>query len=353
MKLDVATIWYQKSLHVLTILLLPVAGLFGLCAAIRRLLFKLRIIKTFRFPVPVIVVGNISVGGTGKTPFVIWLANFLQAQGYTPGIVTRGVGGKKHIKPHCVSVDDVASTVGDEALLLAQNTHCPVVISVDRVAAVTELLKNNKCNIVISDDGLQHYRLSRDIEIVMVDSERGFGNRCLLPAGPLREPVSRLRAVDMVVEHGGNKASQYTMTLLPLECVSVTNPLHKISFDEFVRGNVHAFAGIGHPQRFFTVLQTAGFNLTTHIFPDHYLYKPQDFDFRDALPILMTEKDAVKCAAFADERYWYVRVAAVVNEAVKQTLLTKLTSWENTYGKAIAKDSCCHVNDVQYGNTRR
>ena len=273
-----------------------------------------------------IVVGNLTVGGTGKTPFVIWLATFLQSLGYQPGIVSRGVGGRKHVIPHCVKQDDAASIVGDEALLLAQNTHCPVVICVDRVAAVRELLKNANCNMVISDDGLQHYNLGRDLEVVMVDSDRRFGNQRLLPAGPLREPESRLRLVDIVVMHGGNEADQYTMSLAPVECVSVTNPQRKLSFLEFPRDKIHAVAGIGHPQRFFSALKKAGFNLITHTFPDHHTYQPRDLDFADSLPILMTEKDAVKCAAFADERYWYVSVKAQVNNALEQAMLAKLGS---------------------------
>lgn len=352
MKVDVAQIWYKKTLHPLAILLLPLSWLFACCAAIRHSLYRTGIVKPVHFPVPIIIVGNLTVGGTGKTPFVIWLASFLQKQGYQPGIVSRGVGGKKHGIPHVVKHDDVASMVGDEALLLTQNTNCPVVICVDRVAAVSELLKNSDCNIVISDDGLQHYRLGRNLEIVMMDSARSLGNECLLPAGPLREPKSRLQQVDMVVMHGGNERDKYSMSLVPVACVSVTDPQRKLNFLEFPREKVHAVAGIGHPQRFFSALQTAGFDIIPHSFPDHHIYQPRDLDFADRLPIFMTEKDAVKCRAFADERYWYVSVTAQVNDALEQAILNKLSAWEKS-DENISMSIDVNTNDIQRDESGR
>jgi len=348
MKCDLTNIWYRKTWHILTILLLPLSGLFGCCVALRRFLYRIGLFKTYHTSVPVIVVGNLTVGGTGKTPFVMWLADFLKQQGYRPGIISRGVGGKKQILPHRVKHDDAATSVGDEALLLARNTDCPLVICVDRVKALRELLKTTTCNIVISDDGLQHYRLGRDMEVVMIDSERGLGNQCLLPAGPLRESASRLSTVDMVVKHGGSDRDQYTMSLIPTECVSVINPERKLPFQSFPRDMIHAVAGIGHPQRFFSSLKKAGFTIITHAFRDHHAYQPRDFDFADSLAILMTEKDAVKCAAFADERYWTVRVVAKVNDALKQEILARLSAWSqpNEYkanGVRVA-------NDVEYGD---
>jgi len=325
MKPDVMSIWYRESLHTVSILLLPFSWLFGICAAARRWFYRVGLLKTCHFNVPVIVVGNLTVGGTGKTPFVMWLANFLQSQGYHPGIVSRGIGGKKHMIAHHVKCDDAMSKVGDEALLLAENTHCPVVICVDRAAAVRELLKHSDCDIVISDDGLQHYRMGRDVEIVMVDGERRFGNRRLLPAGPLRESESRLSTADFVVIQGGSEDDKYTMQLQPHEFISVKKNLtHKIPFQEFPREKIHAVAGIGYPQRFFKCLKQAGFDLVSHVFPDHHLYQAHDLDFAEALPILMTEKDAVKCAGFADERYWYLSVNARMNRLFEQDLLLKL-----------------------------
>jgi len=336
--INIDLVWYRKSLHPVSFCLLPFSWLFGTCAAMRRMFYRAGIFKTYRFNVPVIVVGNIAVGGTGKTPFVIWLAAFLQAQGYKPGIVSRGVGGKSQDIPYRVQAEDNAWMVGDEAMLLLRNSQCPLVIGIDRAAAVRELLKQTDCDIVISDDGLQHYGLWRDLEIVMVDAERQFGNRQLLPAGPLRERPSRLAAADFVVTQVAAEAQQdglppqgeavrnefHAMQLLPQHFIAVANPDRQIPFADFSRQKVHALAGIGHPQRFFDMLKKAGFELITHVFPDHHLYQPGDLCFADSLPIIMTEKDAVKCAGFADERYWHVKVNACVNESFGQQLMEKL-----------------------------
>lgn len=355
--------WYSKSFTLLTLLLLPFSGLFGVCVAVRRLLYRMGILKTFHFNVPVIVVGNLTVGGTGKTPFVIWLAKFLQTHGYKPGIVSRGVGGKKQVLPHRVKSDDPVNQVGDEALLLAQNTDCPIVLGVDRVAAVRELLKKSDCNIIISDDGLQHYRLGRKIEIIMVDGERRFGNHCLLPAGPLREPVSRLRAADFVVINTGSGEDEkdaYTMSLEPLEFISIANSQHKINYPEFSRNKIHAVAGIGNPQRFFTSLKNAGFDVISHPFPDHHNYQAHELNFPDSLPILMTEKDAVKCGSFADDRYWYLNITAKIDNRLEQAILLKLGSIDNEleevcdeYENDFAKNVCRHTRSVQHDDIRR
>lgn len=321
MKLDPAKIWYAESLHPLAILLLPFSILFTGITALRRFLYRKKILKSIHFDIPVIIVGNITVGGTGKTPFVIWLANYLRDKGFQPGIVSRGVGGKKHLQPHLVKANDAASMVGDEALLLMENTQCPVMLCIDRVAAVRALSSKFKCNIILSDDGLQHYRLGRNYEIAIVDAERRFGNQHLLPAGPLRESLARLKKVDLLVVNGGGKEDEYTMDLQPLEFVSLINPEHKIPFQKFMRtSKIHAVAGIGHPQRFFKLLKKEGFNVLEHAFPDHHLYKPEDFRFSDTLAIIMTEKDAVKCKAFADERYWFLAVRAKINPALENML---------------------------------
>lgn len=321
---DLARYWYRQSLHFFTFLLLPFSWLFGFIITIRQWLYRVGIIKTSHFDIPIIVVGNITVGGTGKTPFVIWLAQFLREQGYHPGIVSRGVGGKKQVKPHRVTAQDAAEEVGDEALLLLQS-DCPVVIGINRSAAVEMLLNQTSCNIVISDDGLQHYRLGRNIEIIMVDGLRQFGNRHLLPAGPLREPMKRLNQVDFVVTNGGG-SDALTMTLEPLAIISLQDKQNKMKLDEFSSRKIHAVAAIGHPERFFQMLENAGFEVIPHSFPDHYHYQANDFNFSDSLPILMTEKDAVKCKAFADHRFWYVSVTANIHRTLQQQLLAKLTS---------------------------
>jgi tetraacyldisaccharide 4'-kinase len=279
----------------------------------------------------VIIVGNITVGGTGKTPFVIWLAQWLKAQGYHPGIVSRGVGGEKQTTPYRVEKKDLPAKVGDEAVLLKQRTDCPLVICIDRAAAVRDLLQYANCNIVISDDGLQHYSLGRDIEIVLVDAIRNMGNHCLLPAGPLREPLSRLQEVDFVIFNNGKDTDSYTLSYLPTQLVSLVRPQQKISITNFANKTVHAVAGIGHPERFFSMLTAAGLQVIPHVFPDHYLYQAQDLHFTDAYPIIMTEKDAVKCSAFADERYWYLSITAKINPQFEQALSAKLTSLQNIH----------------------
>jgi tetraacyldisaccharide 4'-kinase len=313
--------WYKKKYSGLTLLLLPLSWIFRGVVALRYFLYRIGLLRRITLPVPVIVVGNITTGGTGKTPFVIWLAAWLQAQGFRPGIVSRGVGGKQQRAPRAVSATSAVTDVGDEAVLLLQRTGCPVVVGIDRVAAARYLLQQNTCNIIISDDGLQHYRLQRTLEIAIVDGVRQFGNGCLLPAGPLREPPSRLRRVDLVIETGRD------FMLAADTLVAVCNPATRLAVADFPRSMVHAVAGIGHPARFFNALQREGFEVMPHAFPDHYLYRRQDIYFNDDLPVLMTEKDAVKCKQFADRRHWYLQVdghvAPTVLEKMRKSICIK------------------------------
>jgi tetraacyldisaccharide 4'-kinase len=313
--------WYTPTLQPMTLFLLPFSWLFRLGVVLRRLILRWNLIQPCRFPVPIIVVGNVTIGGTGKTPFVIWLAAFLRAQGYRPGIISRGVGGKQR-KSYWVRREDKASIVGDEAVLLMRRTGCPLVIGADRVASVRQLLEKTDCNVIISDDGLQHYRLARDVEIVMVDHVRCFGNRRLLPAGPLREPIARLKQADFVIETGGTE-SEFAMTLQPDMLVSLSNQ-QRIRLTDFPYKKVHAVSAIGHPERFFLLLQQAGFHIIPHAFPDHYLYRPADINFSDTLPIIMTEKDAVKGEAFTHRDSWYVHIHAKLSQVFQQQLLLKL-----------------------------
>jgi len=276
--------------------------------------------------VPIVVVGNITVGGTGKTPFVIWLARFLLAHGHRPGIVSRGVGGKKHIVPYHVKLNSLVDEVGDEALLLAKNTACPVVLGIDRPKAVANLLQHFPCDIVLSDDGLQHYRLGRDLEIAVVDGERLYGNTQLLPAGPLREPLRRLQNVDFVVINGETNKDEFVMKLEPQEFISVKDPKEKIHLQNFPYKKIHAVAGIGHPDRFFSLLKKMGFEIIPHVFRDHYLFQKSDLNFSQAYPIVMTEKDAVKCESFADERFWYLAVNAKIDKKLETKIKNKIDS---------------------------
>ncbi|MGH8444974.1 MAG: tetraacyldisaccharide 4'-kinase [Solimonas sp.] len=261
--------------------------------------------------VPVIVVGNISIGGTGKTPFTLWLVERLREWGWTPGVVSRGYGGHAPAYPYVVDPHGDPRFSGDEPLLIAQRARCPVIVDPDRVAAARELVRGHGVDIIVSDDGLQHYRLARDLEICVVDGRRGLGNGALLPAGPLRETAARLAGVDLVVVNGDGwqRDGALRMRLLPA-------PLRRlIDGTELqlaaLRGQrVHAVAGIGDPSRFFATLEASGLIVEPHPFDDHHAYGAGDLAFGDDAPVLMTEKDAVKCAAFADARLWAAPVAA-------------------------------------------
>ena len=305
-------IWYQR--HILSYLLLPFAGIYYLIVIIHKCLYKYGFKKITKPKVPVIIVGNITVGGTGKTPFVIWLAEYLQQQGMRPGIVSRGYGGSNIAYPHLVSKDDDAMQTGDEPLLLARRTKCLVVIDPNRVSAAKYLLQNTKCNIIISDDGLQHYALGHDLEIIIIDGQRKLGNSFLLPAGPLRESKKRLRTIDLLIVNG-EEMQLKADKLCNLAKPELTQEL------EHLRGKkVHAVAAIGNPDRFFAMLQSYGLKITAHPFPDHHVFTASDLSFEDDLPIIMTEKDAVKCQNIAKENWWYVPVDAIISEQTQQKL---------------------------------
>jgi tetraacyldisaccharide 4'-kinase len=312
------------------VVLLPLAILFRLVVELRRVLYRIGLLRAIRLPVPVIVVGNISVGGTGKTPLVLWLATFLRQQGFHPGIISRGYGGRADSQA-AVGIDCDPAVVGDEPLLLAKKSGCPVWIGRDRVAAGDALLRAHpECDVLLSDDGLQHYRLGRDVEIVVVDGERQFGNGLPLPAGPLREGVSRLRSVDAVVVNGGSLRldrplrNEFGMRLEGRVFYNLRNSQRRAEADDLQGKKLHAVAGIGNPQRFFAHLRGLGLAFEEHAFPDHCAYRPQDLAYADADALLMTEKDAVKCAGFADERFWALAVEAVMPPAFGQTILQKL-----------------------------
>lgn len=323
MRLDEAN-WYRSDLTPLTLVLLPLSWLFGAIVAIRAWCYRRNIFKSYRFNIPVIIVGNIVVGGTGKTPCVITLAKHLVNAGYKPGIVSRGVGGAHH-QSHAVTASTSAVDAGDEAVLMARNSGCPVVVGKDRVAAVTTLLQvHSDCDVVLSDDGLQHYRLARDIEIAVVDGARLFGNKQLLPAGPLREPLSRLADVDFVIVNDGELVGANKMSLEPVSWVSLSDKRSQIDIGTFKQNKVHAVAGIGNPARFFNLLRSLGCQIIEHSFPDHHAFTVSDFDFGDELPVLMTGKDAVKCERFADMRMWYLDVEAKIETSLLEQLMSKL-----------------------------
>lgn len=314
--------WYRRNPGWLY-LAWPLELFYRAASTLRRLWLQKRAIPQLT---PVIVVGNISVGGTGKTPLVIAVVRWLQAQGYKPGVISRGYGGHAGHYPCAVTASSKARDVGDEPLLIARTAGCPVVVGADRVAALAKLEKDFACNIVVSDDGLQHYALQRDIEIAVVDGARGLGNGHCLPVGPLREPGWRLNTVDILVVNGeadyNFARGAYTMQLQPRRLVNL-----KTGTKMAVAGlpiAVHAVAGIGNPRRFFSSLIEQGLRPVTHSFEDHHCYTAADIQFGDALPVIMTEKDAVKCADFATEQHWYLPVTAALPAAFFTTLETKL-----------------------------
>ena len=316
------TLWYTNTPY--KYLLTPLSKIYETIVITRKKYYKKISKKHAEFQFPIIVIGNLTVGGTGKTPLTIWLANYLKQQGYYPGIVSRGYGGKAFIYPQTVTDQSDPAIVGDEPVLIAQQTQCPVIVDPNRVNAVHTLLKNHTCNVVISDDGLQHYALARDMEILVIDGERRFGNGLCLPAGPLREPQSRSAEVDFIVTNGTAKSSEFQMMLKPEAINNVINPSLTKPAIEFVGHIVHAIAGIGNPRRFFQSLRLMGLTIVEHIYPDHYYFSPSDFKFGNNAIIIMTEKDAIKCRTFAHENYWCLPVRAELTDEFGKQLLAKL-----------------------------
>ena len=315
--------WYRITpLH---LILFPISLVFRMVVALRRELYLSGFLNSHQLLLPVIVVGNISVGGTGKTPLTLALAQRLIERGRHPLIISRGYG-RTSPSPQPVRASSTAARVGDEPLLMAQHDICPVWVGADRVATAQEALQANpQCDVVLCDDGLQHYRLQRDVEIAVIDGAIGHGNGLMLPAGPLREPVSRLQSVDAVVVNGDAAPSgQYVMRLSGDRFYNLLDPDRNASADHFQGQKNHAVAGIGNPQRYFQHLETLGIPFTPHAFPDHHPYRATDLSFTDCDAILLTEKDAVKCTTFADARYWVLRVDAQIDPALIDHILRKI-----------------------------
>ena len=316
-------IWYKD--HFIGAALLPFGFLFSDFVKFRRWLYKIGVKKSAALSVPVIIVGNITVGGTGKTPLCIYLAKLLQSEGYRVGIISRGYGGEAVAQ--MVLSNSNATEVGDEALLISRQTNCPMAVGANRVETGNFLLKNARCDIILADDGLQHYALKRDIEIAVVDGERRFGNSICLPAGPLREPVERLNSVDFVVVNGKTAADtawyEWQMQLIGDIAVNLKTGENK-SLADFKSTECHAIAGIGNPERFFKQLEKSGISQRIdHSFPDHHIFAADEIRFDDK-PILMTEKDAVKCKTFSTENQWFIPVAAQLSPEFDTQFLTLL-----------------------------
>lgn len=299
--------WYSRCPWLL--LFTPLSFAYCGLVRVRRWLYRAGWLVRYRLPVPVVVVGNLTVGGTGKTPLVTWLVDFLKTAGYRPGVIARGYQGRACDWPQSVNADSDPRLVGDEAVLLAGRCGCPVVVDPDRVRAARRLLETSSCDLIVSDDGLQHYALERDVEIVVIDGGRRFGNGLCLPAGPLREPPGRLVGIDLRVVNGpGELPDEYPMTPYLERAVSLGPGGGSRSLADFGSASVHAIAGIGNPERFFAGLRQAGMRIETHVFPDHHVYSARELAFSDGRPLVMTEKDAVKCRTFALVNSWYIPV---------------------------------------------
>ncbi len=341
-------VWFHQhsARWFLVPLLLPVSLLFLLLSTLRRLAFKYNISTSYHVDKPVIVVGNIGVGGNGKTPVVIYLVQLAQQLGFTPGVISRGYGAKAPYYPYLLNTESTTNEAGDEPILIYNRCRVPVVVGSDRVANAERLIAQG-CDLIISDDGLQHYRLQRDIELIIVDSKRLFGNGLLLPSGPLREGTWRLKQADAVIYNGSsaltksttqkvnaNKSDSNTdnianlmMTLQATQvCQLSTGKILSISdfIDEYAK--INAIAGIGDPQRFFNTLKEKNFSINeSRGFVDHHHFVLSDFnDFSDDFPLLMTEKDAVKCQYFAQPHWWYLPVDAQLSAVDEKILIDKL-----------------------------
>ncbi len=331
----VTNAWYQKKVWILV--LLPLAVLFWLISATRKALYTVGIFKQSRVSAPVIVVGNISVGGTGKSPLTAYVVSQLQMRGYKPGIVSRGYGGQGSDYPVVVTTESLAEHVGDEPLMLYQMTQCPVAVDPIRYRAALKLTQDYECDVIICDDGLQHYALHRDIEICVVDGQRKFGNGFVLPAGPLRETKGRLQSVDFTIVNGNCEHEEaipsnadltlHRMALVPGDLVNLFDG-QTCTLEELKQKDVHAVAAIGNPERFFTLLAELGARIKQHSFSDHHSFSREDVQFNDELPVIMTEKDAVKCRQLfngdAPDNLWYLPVKATIDESFITSLTQRL-----------------------------
>lgn len=319
-----------QDINPLSLSLLPLSGLFWLLMKLRLALYHLGLLTSFRLPVPVLVVGNISVGGSGKSPLVICLAKHLRAEGFRVGILSRGYGGQSKTWPLEVLPDSDPLLVGDEPRMIAEATGCPLFVGPDRYAAGLALLKKHPCDLLLCDDGLQHYRLQRDLEIAVIDGERRHGNGLLLPVGPLREPVSRLNRVHWRVVKGRAGPGEVLMQYRLGNALSLTNAAEQRPLASFKASRIHALAGIGHPKSFFDQLRAEGLEVIEHPLADHHAFLKSDIDFEDGLPVLMTHKDAVKCRHLADERHWYLPLEAVVPPGFLAEVVTAIRSLTKT-----------------------
>ena len=340
--------WYRRN--IISYILLPFSFVYRMFISLRRSYYKY--FSSAKFSVPIVVVGNITVGGAGKTPLVIYLIEILKDHGYRPGVISRGYGRKIKIDSIDVTSESKVEEVGDEALLILRHAKCPIVIGSDRLIAAKKLLEVYNCNVIISDDGLQHYALPRYIEIAVVDAQIEFGNGFCLPAGPLREPISRLRQVGFIVKNfntdlpsdrskycGSRRPSletqrgklqpalsdsvEHSMVLESTGFHNLKNSAYVKTAEGFKGQVIHAVAGIGNPKKFFQILRQLGLTIIEHPFPDHHMFRLDDFPFKNEI-VIMTEKDAVKCDTIANENFWYMEAKAKPSDKFVDVLLKRL-----------------------------
>lgn len=319
--------WYGSRRPLWWWLLLPASWCYGFIIFIRKLAYRWRIFKSHKISVPVIVVGNITVGGVGKSPLCAAILEHLRAKGFNPGLISRGYKGKAKTWPQIVTENSDPALVGDEPVMLAKMTRCPIVVGPNRVTSAKLLTEQFAVDIIVSDDGLQHYALSRDLEIAVVDGKRGYGNGQLLPFGPLRELKRRLKSVDLLVVNNAEMANGYTMTLEAAHLQNLQNLNLIAPIESFREKKIHAFAAIGHPEQFFATLKDKGLTIIENPLPDHYHYQRNDFAYLDkSQTIIVTAKDAVKLQAIADDRFWVLPVHAKMETGFWQTLDVRIAS---------------------------
>lgn len=318
-------IWYEKTW--LSWFLIPLSFLYRLVIAVRLFLYRKHFFKSVRIGMPVVIVGNLTVGGTGKTPFLIALIKLLQDRGYHPGVVSRGYGGKADKWPQAVFANSDPILVGDEPVIIAKNSNIPIFVGPDRAEAAKQLcIQHPACDVILSDDGLQHYGLKRDIEIIVVDGARRFGNNYCLPAGPLREPISRLEMVDFIVSNGKALDGEFSIEFVPEDIINVQDAGQVLPIDALHDKDIVAVAGIGNPDRFFNTLAQLGLVFEKRIFRDHHIFKETDIECRSNQVVVMTEKDAVKCLGFAKPHHWYLKGSVSMPIKLENALCDKLAS---------------------------
>ena len=306
-------VWYSKNIF--SLLLSPLSLIYISIIYLRYTLYQLGLISITKINVPTIVIGNIVVGGTGKTPLVIWLAKYFKEKGFLPGIVSRGYGGTYLSNIELVKPTSNPLLVGDEPVIIARNTNCPVVVAKKRAKGAKKLVEKYNCNIILCDDGMQHYSLARDIEIAVIDGQRRFGNNYCFPAGPLREPKSRIFKADLIVSKYNARTCEHKMDYTYKQLVSLNELSKTIPISDLHDMTVHAVAGINNPDHFFSYLRSHKLELIIHKFPDHYSYTEDDVKFNDNFSVVMTEKDAVKCLNYSSDKHWYIPISAELSKS--------------------------------------